>query len=89
MYYYPSILGVFNFRGYRRLTETVRTYFQQHKEEDSPEGLVDGPVPAEEGARSEEDEPQDGEAEIYTVGGISGEVRQTGQHVEEQGHTVD
>lgn len=56
---------------------------------DSLEGLVDRPVPAEEGAGSKEDEPEDGEAKIYTIGSISGEVSQTRQQVEEQGHTVD
>lgn len=56
---------------------------------DSLEGLVDGPVPAEEGAGSEEDEPENGEAKIHTVGSISGEVSQTRQQVEEQSHTVD
>lgn len=35
---------------------------------DSPEGLVDGPVPAEEGAGGEEDEPEDGQAEPYAFG---------------------
>ncbi len=56
---------------------------------DSPEGLVDGPVPADEGAGSEEDEPEDGEAEVHTIVRISGEVSQTCQQVEEQSHTVD
>lgn len=41
---------------------------------DPPEGIVDGPVPTEEGAGHEENEPQDGEAEVHAIGGISGEV---------------
>ncbi len=57
--------------------------------EDSPKGLVDGPVPAEEGAGSKEDEPEDGEAKINTIGRVSGEVSQTCQQVEKQSHTVD
>lgn len=56
---------------------------------DSPEGLVDGPVPAEEGAGSEEDEPENGEAKVHTIGRVSGEVSQTRQQVQEESHTVD
>lgn len=55
----------------------------------SLEGLVDGPVPAKEGAGGEEDEPEDGEAKIYTIARISGEGSQTRQQVEEQSHTAD
>lgn len=55
---------------------------------DSPEGLVDGPVPAEEGAGSEEDEPEDWEAKTHAFGRHSDEVRQTRQQVEEQSHAV-
>lgn len=56
---------------------------------DSPEGLVDGPVPAHEGAGGEEDEPENGEAKIHPVDRFSGEVSQTRQQVEEQSHAVD
>lgn len=34
---------------------------------DSPEGLVDGSVPAEEGAGSKEDEPENGETKVHTI----------------------
>lgn len=54
----------------------------------SLEGLVDGPVPAEEGAGAEEDEPQDGQAEAHALVLIRDEVRQAGQQVEEQSHAV-
>lgn len=54
----------------------------------SLEGLVDGPVPAEEGAGAEEDEPKDGQAKVHTLTGIFDEVGQTGQKVDEQRHTV-
>lgn len=54
----------------------------------SLEGLVDGPVPAEERAGAEEDEPKDGQAKAHTLVAIFDEERQTGQEVEEQCHTV-
>lgn len=54
----------------------------------SLEGLVDGPVPAEEGAGAEEDEPKDGQAKAQTLSGIFDEVGQTGQKVEEERHAV-
>lgn len=47
----------------------------------SPESLVDGSEPAEERARREEDEPQNGETKIHSVIGFSGEIRQTRQDV--------
>ena len=56
---------------------------------DSLEGLVDRPVPAEEGTGSKEDEPENGETKIHTIGRFSSEEGQTGQQVEEQSHTVD
>lgn len=56
---------------------------------DSLEGLVDGPVPAKEGAGREEDEPENGEAKIHTIVRISGKGGQTSQQVEEQSHRVD
>lgn len=68
----------------------VRNYYRHSVSftEDSPEGLIDRSVPAEEGAGSEEDEPQNGEAEINSV--VTGdEVSQARQQVEEQSHTVD
>lgn len=54
----------------------------------SLEGLVDGSVPAEEGAGAEEDEPEDGQAKVHALRCVTDEVGQTGQQVEEQCHTV-
>lgn len=54
----------------------------------SLEGLVDGPVPAEEGAGAEEDEPEDGQAKAHSLTAVFDEEGQTGQKVEEQRHTV-
>lgn len=54
----------------------------------SLEGLVDGPVPAEEGAGAKEDEPKDGQAKAQTLSGIFDKEGQTGQKVEEQRHAV-
>lgn len=45
----------------------------------SLERLVDGPVPAEEGAGAEEDEPEDGKAKAHTLRGIFDKEGQTGQ----------
>lgn len=59
------------------------------KKTDSLEGIVDGPEPADEGARSKEDEPQNGEAKIHTISWVGDEVSHAGQQVEEQSHTVD
>jgi len=47
-----------------------------------PEGLVDGPVPADEGHGREEEEPEDGQTEVHAVLRAGGEVSQAGQHVE-------
>lgn len=54
-----------------------------------PEGLVDRPVPADEGHWCEEDEPEDGQAEFDSVRWVCAEVSKTGQHVEEQSGAVD
>lgn len=54
----------------------------------SLEGLVDGPVPAEEGAGAEKDEPEDGQAKAYALIAVFDEEGQTGQKVEEQRHAV-
>lgn len=43
--------------------------------EDVPEGFIDGPVPAEEAHRGEEDEPQDGKTKVHTGHRVSYEVR--------------
>lgn len=42
-------------------------YSTFHDGGDSPEGLVDGSVPAEEGAGSKEDEPENGETKVHTI----------------------
>lgn len=55
----------------------------------SLEGFVHGSIPAEEGARAEEDEPEDGQAEVHPMGGVHSEVGQASQHVQEQGHAVN
>lgn len=54
-----------------------------------PEGLVDGPVPADESHRGEEDEPEDGQTEVNTICCVCSEVSQACQHVEEKSGTVD
>lgn len=54
----------------------------------SLESLVDGSVPAEEGAGAEEDEPEDGQAKVHALHCVTDEVGQTGQQVEEERHTV-
>ena len=59
------------------------------KQNSVPEGLVDGPVPADEGHRGEEDEPEDGQTEVNPVLSVCSEVSQAGQHVEEESGTVD
>lgn len=54
----------------------------------SLEGLIDRSVPAEEGAGTEEDEPEDGQTEANTLGGLSDEEGEAGKNVEEQSHAV-
>lgn len=49
----------------------------------SLEGLVDRPVPAEERARAEENQPEDGQAEGQALRGFFDEEGQTGEKVEE------
>lgn len=36
----------------------------------SPESLIDGPIPTKEGTGGEDHKPQDGEAEVYSPGGV-------------------
>ena len=55
----------------------------------SLEGLVHWSVPAEEGAGCKEDQPEDGEAKVYTGRDLRGEESQAGEKVEEQGYAVD
>lgn len=54
-----------------------------------PEGLVDGPVPADERHWGEEDEPEDGQTKVDPTLSVCSEVRQAGQHVEEESGTVN
>ena len=36
----------------------------------SPESLIDGPIPTKEGTGGEDHKPQDGEAKVYSPGGV-------------------
>lgn len=54
-----------------------------------PEGLVDGPVPADKGHRGEEDEPEDGQTKVDSICSTCSEIGQAGQDVEEQRGAVD
>ncbi len=74
---------------WRNKTTSPRTVSNSKQRTSVLEGLVDGPVPADEGHRREEDEPEDGQAEVDTVLRVCSEVSQAGQHVEEQSGTVD
>lgn len=55
---------------------------------DSLEGLIDRSVPAEEGAGTEEDEPEDGQTKANALGGVADEEGEAGEKVEEQSHAV-
>lgn len=57
--------------------------------DEAPEGPVHRSVPADEGHRGEEDEPEDGQTKVHAISSVCYEVRQAGKDVEEQSGTVD
>ena len=50
----------------------------------SPEGSVERSVPADEGTRREEQEPEDGQTEVHPTGRVHSEPGQAAHHVGQQ-----
>lgn len=51
----------------------TKKYEEEHKEAErvvGPEGLIDGSVPTKEGTGGEDDKPQDGKAEVHSLGAV-------------------
>lgn len=67
-----------------------RPVFHSDPTRNGPEGLVHRPVPTDEGARSEEQRPEDGEAQADPAGrGVDAEHGEGGDQVQEQRARVD
>lgn len=54
-----------------------------------PEGSVQRPVPADEGARREEQEPEDGQTKVHAAGHVHEEPGQAAHQVSQQRACVD
>lgn len=62
---------------------------KQYQWHSIPKGLVDRPVPTDEGHGGEQNEPKNSQTKVNAIVTVNGEASQAGQHVEEESGTVD
>lgn len=73
----------------RRLTLKLFSRARRRAGHVSPERSVEWPVPADERARREEQEPEDGEAEVHAPAGVHAEPGQAAHQVGQQRPSVN